>query len=74
MGGFRWQTTRYRVSMATKTITHGIISSFRPLRNRIGILVILGIVSSVGQIWWQSGVRKRAGGKALLRVSRIFEP
>jgi len=35
----------------------------------MGILEIFGSVSSVGQIWWQSGVRKRAGGKALLSVS-----
>lgn len=48
---------------------YGMISSLRPLRNKMGIFEILGSVSSVGQIWWQSGVRKRAGGKALLHVS-----
>jgi hypothetical protein len=50
-----------------------MISSLRPLRNRIGILVILGSVSSVGQIWWQSGVKNRAGGKALLQVNDALQ-
>ena len=30
--------------------TYGTISSFNPLRNNIGIVVILGNVSSLGQI------------------------
>ena len=34
----------------------------------MGIPVILGIVSSLGQIWWQKGARYLAGGMALLTV------
>lgn len=33
-----------------KRVTHGIISSFNPLKNRMGICVIWGNVSSLGQI------------------------
>lgn len=52
---------------------YGIISSLRPLRKRMGIFVILEIVSSVGHIWWHRGARKRAGGKALLLISDVTQ-
>jgi hypothetical protein len=32
-------------------VTHGTISSFKPLKNRNGIVVMVGKVSSLGQIW-----------------------
>ena len=38
----------------------------------MGILVILGSASSVGQIWWHKGARKRAGGNALGQVSDVI--
>ena len=40
--------------------------------NKIGISVILGKVSSLGQTWWQSGARNLAGGKALRRKLIVF--
>jgi hypothetical protein len=54
--------------------TYGMISSCRPLRNKMGIFVIFVIVSSVGQIWWQRGARKRAGGNALQKLAWHASP
>lgn len=37
--------------------THGTISSFSPLRKRIGTCVIFGRMSSLVQYWWQKRAR-----------------
>lgn len=45
--------------------TYGMISSFNPLRNRIGTSVILGRMSSLGQYWWHIREMNFAAGKIL---------
>lgn len=52
-----------------KVVTYGTISSRKPLRKSMGMSVICGIISSVGQYWWHKGVRYLAGGNALCKVS-----
>ena len=50
---------------------YGIISSFNPLRNRMGMSVIWGRTSSLGQSWVQRRARYFAGGMALEHVSDL---
>lgn len=45
--------------------TYGTISSRSPERNRTGTSVMVGIISSLAQSWWQSIARYFAGGITL---------
>jgi hypothetical protein len=54
--------------------TYGMISSFSPLRKRIGTSVILGRISSLGQYWWHILVMNFAAGKMLNNVVRCDMP
>ena len=49
--------------------THGTISSFKPLMNRIGTSIIEGRTSLLGHIWWHNRAMYLAGGKTLKEVS-----
>lgn len=57
------------VVLDIRTITYGTISSFNPLIKRIGTLVICGITSLLGQIWWQNRAMYFAGGITLKGIS-----
>lgn len=45
--------------------TYGTISSFKPLRNRMGTSVILGSMSSLVHCWWHSRTTYLATGNTL---------
>ena len=53
--------------------TYGTISSRSPLRNRIGIDLIVGIMVSLGQTSWQRGARNLAAGITLQKINGVID-
>ena len=74
--GLHDQKRQKQILLFTKWMTYGTNSSFKPLKNRNGVSLILGNVVSLGQTWWHIFARYFAGGKAvgikILMLRKVF--